>query len=212
MVLVTEWRISDATTGETTRVKLTRKGKRGRKPTVKGMHGRVATMVKHPAPRNSVRLMTGGGETSVLAARVTPVPFAQRVEEHQRLLRRRKSPQATEVHPPIGQAALWHTDVILCVPRTGRDVARQIARLCGDDSRVTIPIRSLADAVGHRDSAGRDSAYTRRGIKCLVDAEWLRAEVTGSGQDKVTTYYLLPGDESVEWFPVDDEEWKEARL
>jgi hypothetical protein len=206
------WTTVDETTGERTRMKVVARKRRGRKPKVRTIHQQMIKGIPRPGPQWSVRLMLAGQATAVHASKPAGETMPARIKRHARLLEKRGHPMAAEITPPTGQAARWYEHTILCVPRTGRDVARQVARLCGDDSQVTIPIRSLADAVGHRDSAGRDSAYTRRGIKCLVDAEWLRAEVTGSGQDKVTTFYLLPGDESVEWFPVDDTEWLEARL
>ncbi|MFF2163110.1 hypothetical protein ACFVWP_20675 [Streptomyces sp. NPDC058175] len=87
-------------------------------------------------------------------------------------------------------------------------MARQIARLCGDDSQVTIPWRSLADAVGIRDRAGNLRRYTERGVKSLKDAGWLEVETVGSKRGAKTTFRLLAGDLSSEclgW--IDDEEW-----
>lgn len=93
----------------------------------------------------------------------------------------------------MGQAGFWYEDVIREVPRSGRDVARQIARLCGDDSLVTVPYRSLADAVGVADKAGRQRAYTERGIQALIESGWLKVETVGEKRGAKTTFYLMPG-------------------
>lgn len=156
--------------------------------------------------------MLNGGERSVLAGGAERLPFSERVERHRDLLRKRKTPQAWEIHLPIGQAALWYADAIQCVPRSGQRVARQLARLCGSDSRVTVPMSSLADAVGHTDSAGRHVAYTQRGIDALTEAGWLRTETTGPRGNQETTYYLTPGDRRVEWFPESEDDWRAMRL
>lgn len=116
------------------------------------------------------------------------------VVRRQPLLGKRGFALGGEHMPPTGQAALWYEDVIQRVPRSGRDVAKQIARLCGDDSNVTIPYRSLADAVGVADKAGRLRAYTERGVEVLVEAGWLKVETTGSKRGAKTTFYLMPGD------------------
>ncbi|MFG3018511.1 hypothetical protein ACGFZQ_08145 [Streptomyces sp. NPDC048254] len=123
-------------------------------------------------------------------------------------LRKRGFALATETAPPTGQAALWYADAVLCVPRSGQAVARQIARLCGDESEVTVPWRSLADAVGVRDRAGNLRRYTERGVKALIDAGWLEVETVGSKRGAKTTFRLLAGDRSSEclgW--IDDREW-----
>jgi hypothetical protein len=101
---------------------------------------------------------------------------------------------AAELLHPIGQAALWYDDVIREVPPSGMRVARQIARLCADDSRVSISWRSLADAVGQLDTAGRHVAYTQSGVAVLVSCDWLRVETVGAKRGAVTTFYLLPGE------------------
>ncbi|MFJ8346042.1 hypothetical protein ACIQ9J_06670 [Streptomyces sp. NPDC094153] len=135
---------------------------------------------------------------------------AEEIEERRVKLRKRGFALAAETKPPTGQAALWYADVIQCVPRSGRDVARQIARLCGQDSEVTIPWRSLADAVGVRDRAGREVAYTQRGVKALTDAAWLEVETTGAKRGAKTTFRLLVGDRGMEWLGwIDDEDWYE---
>jgi hypothetical protein len=91
-------------------------------------------------------------------------------------------------------------------------VSRQLARLCGEDSQVSVSIRSVADAVGQKDKLNRLVAYTERGIKALVDSGWLRKTISGSGQKKISTFYLLPGDPRREWFPDDDDLWEELSL
>jgi hypothetical protein len=125
--------------------------------------------------------------------------YADAIDVRRVKLRKRGFALAAETVPPTGQAGRWYADVIQCVPRSGRAVARQIARLCGDDSEVTIPWRSLADAVGTRDRAGRTIAYAQRGVEILADAGWLEKETVGSKRGSKTTFRLLPGDRSVEW-------------
>ncbi|MEU9437939.1 hypothetical protein [Streptomyces sp. NPDC048252] len=123
-------------------------------------------------------------------------------------LRKRGFALAAETAPPTGQAALWYADAVQCVSRSGQTVARQIARLCGDESEVTVPWRSLADAVGVRDRAGNLRRYTERGVKALIDTGWLEVETVGSKRGAKTTFRLLPGDRSsacLGW--IDDEEW-----
>jgi hypothetical protein len=183
--------------------------RRGRKPAVKAIHKRVTDAVESRASRNSVRLMVDGVETAVLAGGVSRPVFEVRVQHRQELLAKRGHPYFAEMTFPRGQASFWYDDVIRCVPRSGRLVAKQIARLCGDDSVVAISIRSLADAVGQTDRGGRLVAFTERGIQALVESGWLRVETNGSGQNIITTYYLMPGDRDVAWFSQDDDEWAE---
>jgi hypothetical protein len=130
---------------------------------------------------------------------VDRIEFGASVARHRDGLARRGFALATEDIPPVGQAALWNADLQECVPRSARRVARQIARLCGDDSQVTIPWRSLADAVGVADRGGRLRAYAERGVEALVDAGWLKVETTGSKRGARTTFYLMPG-ERVDWW------------
>jgi hypothetical protein len=113
---------------------------------------------------------------------------------HQVFVRKRGHAMSDEHMPPTGQAAVWYGDVICYVPPSGQHVARQIARLCGADSLVTLPWRSLADAVGITDKAGRLMAYTQRGVQVLVDSGWLKVETTGSKRGARTTFYLMTGD------------------
>lgn len=113
-----------------------------------------------------------------------------RTGEHWLGVRRRGSPVQHEAAPANGQAALWLRDVELVAPASPRDVARQLARLCGDDSVVVIPDRKLADAVGVKDRAGRPVAYMQRGVQWLTESGWLAKEVTGLGAGARTTYYL----------------------
>lgn len=196
--------------GTTTGLAIKPRKRRGRKLTVKGLHPRVAKLVRSPAPRDSVRLMVNGKETPVLAGGVERPAFEERVQHRQGLLEKRGYPHFAELTFPQGQASLWYDDVIRCVPKSGRLVAKQVARLCGNDSRVTISIRSLADAVGVPDRDGRLVAFTERGIQALVESGWLRTATSGSGQNIITTFYLLPGDVDVEWFPEDDDDWLNA--
>ncbi len=130
------------------------------------------------------------------------------VKEHRRLLKKRGFPLAAEHMPPEGQAALWFQDVIQAVPRSGLHVARQLARLCGDDSQVTIPWRSLADAVGRRNRAGNLRSYTERGVRALVDAGWLTVETTGSKRGAKTKFSLQVG-EFADWTGLEEEDFIE---
>ncbi|MFB7180893.1 hypothetical protein ACFCYI_24730 [Streptomyces sp. NPDC056257] len=98
---------------------------------------------------------------------------------------------SAEMRPPKGQAYAWYRDAVQEVPLSGMLVARQLARLCGDDSEVSVPWRSLADAVGRKDEAGRTRAFTERGAQVLTEAGWLRVETTGEKRGAVTTFYLM---------------------
>lgn len=131
--------------------------------------------------------------------------FSRKVQERQTLLRRRTFPMAGENMPPTGQAADWYHDAIISVPRTGRHVAKQLARLCGDDSKVTLPWRSLADAVGKTNKAGKRRSYTERGAAVLVEAGWLKVETVGRGRSARTTFYLVPGERGG-WSSWEDED------
>lgn len=93
---------------------------------------------------------------------------------------------------PIGQAGEWYRDVLSdpAVSLSGLLVAKQIARLCRDDGLVVISWRSLADAVGRKDAAGRLRAYTEGGVDVLVSAGWLRVETIGQKRGARTTFYL----------------------
>lgn len=204
-------RVTDLGTGVQTELRLIQTRRRGRKPKVKTLHRRFVSSVIRPAPRGSVRYMIDGRETPVEAGGAPRPPFDERVQRRTVLLARRGMAQSAEDAPPHGQASLWLADVALCVPRTGQLVARQLARLCGDDSQVTISSRSLADAVGHRDRAGRQRAFTERGLRCLVDAGWITAETSGRGPESLSTYRLLPGDLGVDYYPDDDDAWAELR-
>jgi hypothetical protein len=136
-----------------------------------------------------------------------------KIEESRAKLRKRGYALAAEHYPPTGQASQWYADVIQVVPRSGQRVAKQLARLCGEDSRVTIPQRSLADAVGCRDKAGNLRAYAERGVEILKDSGWLEVQTVGRGRGAKTTYSLLPGPRSVEWLGwLDDDDWLDEGL
>lgn len=120
--------------------------------------------------------------------------YAVEIEEKRRKLRKRGFPLAAENIPPTGWAALWYEIAVHYVPRSGMAVAKQIARLAKDGSSVTIPQRSLADAVGIRNRAGNLRSYTERGVKTLVDAGWLKVETTGKGRAAKTTFHMTMGD------------------
>lgn len=133
--------------------------------------------------------------------------FRAMVERHRAPLTRRGQPYSHELMPPTGQAADWYALVLdYCPPRSGRFVARQIARLCGDDSRVTTTWRSLADAVGIGDKLGRARAYAERGAEALSHYGWL--EVENRPDIRGTTFLLQIGDESP-WLENIGTEWDE---
>ncbi|MBM9621528.1 hypothetical protein [Streptomyces zhihengii] len=119
--------------------------------------------------------------------------YSGEIKERVRLLSKRGQPLASENMPPAGQAYLWYQDVIQCVPLSGMLVAKQLARLAGEDSLVTIPWRSLADAVGRKNRVGNLRSYTERGVKTLVDSGWLTVTTVGSKRGARTTFYLQPG-------------------
>lgn len=104
-----------------------------------------------------------------------------------------REPQPAEHEKPVGRTVLWYQDARQAVPPSGQHVARQLARLCGEGSQVTIPWRSLADAVGIVDRAGRTRAPTEAGIRALERAGWLRVETVGRGRGARTTFYLIVG-------------------
>ncbi len=70
---------------------------------------------------------------------------------------------------------------------TAHEVAHQVARLCGDDSQVVMPWRSLQSAVGRRDG------FAQRGVRALVEAGWLEVETTGQKRGARTTWRLTVG-------------------
>jgi len=133
--------------------------------------------------------------------------FRARVERHRAPLARRGQPTSHELVPPTGQAAEWYALVLdYCPPRSGRIVGRQIARLCGVDSRVTTTWRSLADAVGIGDKLGRVRAYTERGAEVLSEYGWL--DIENEPGSWGTTFLLQIGDESP-WLENIGTEWDE---
>lgn len=207
----TELRVRDAE-GQLKVISVVPRSKRGRRRTLASLHKKLSDAVAAPDSRNSLRFMIDGQETSVRAARGSRPSFNDLVQHHRELLRKRGFPLSVENHLPEGQAARWYSDVSGCVPPSASHVAKQLARLCREDSQVSVSIRSLADAVGRRDRLNRLSAYTERGLKALVDSGWLRTRVTGSGQNKISTFYLLSGDRRTEWFPEDDDLWDELAL
>lgn len=127
------------------------------------------------------------------------------------LIRGWGKPQSAEDQAPQGWAADWFTKVLdglysnadwlntrdgqpKHVPPSGVAVARQLARLAGDEREVTIPERSLADAVGRRDKHGRHIAYTQRGVKALTQHGFVEKHVSGRGRGAETTYRLIRPD------------------
>lgn len=99
--------------------------------------------------------------------------------------------RSAEMAQPVGQAASWYEDVHLNTFGNASHVAYQIARLCGHDSEVTLPLRSLADAVGRRDEDGRLRSFTDTGIRVLVERGWLE---TAPQRERGTTFRLKVGD------------------
>lgn len=121
--------------------------------------------------------------------------WEEKVAYHKTALRSRGGARAHEDLSPHGQAAEWYWDVIHSGPsRNAAHVARQIARLCGDDSKVTTTWRSLVAAVGERDAIGRTNAPVESGVEVLVRHGWLTREVNGKGCAASTTFYLMPGE------------------
>ncbi|WP_329306953.1 hypothetical protein OG322_24955 [Streptomyces sp. NBC_01260] len=131
--------------------------------------------------------------------------YSAEIEEHRRKLKKRKFAMAAEHTPPIGQAADWYWEARLHVPRSARDVARQLARLAGEGCEVTIPERSLADAVGTIDKAGRHIAYVQGGVKVLERSGWITKTVVGQKRGAKTTYTLEVGVRSG-WFYQEEDE------
>lgn len=120
------------------------------------------------------------------------------VERHAALLDKRGSPMSWEGMPPVGQAGEWFWEVMWFVSApSAQNTARQIARLCGQDSEVSVPWRSLADAVGIPDKAGRTMAYVQSGVETLERYGWLEVETTGKGRGSRTTFKILPGERIV---------------
>lgn len=160
------------------------------------------------------------GQVSIIASLPGGTPLKEKgtgflsrheesIDQHRRLLRRRGKNRlptepmarfalAAEHTPPTGQAYGWYQEVIHYVPLSGMHVAKQIARLCGDDSQATIPWRSLSYAVGRVDRLGRGRAYTERGVQALVESGWLKVETVGQKRGAKTTFYLEVGDHSWE--------------
>ncbi|WP_143675047.1 hypothetical protein [Streptomyces sp. ScaeMP-e48] len=135
--------------------------------------------------------------------------FSSGIERHRKMLNRRgrhrvsTEPLARFALPaehlsPTGQAYGWYQEVIHYVPLSGMHVAKQLARLAGEDCEVTIPWRSLTDAVGKADRLGRARAYTERGVEALIDGGWLTVETVGSKRGAKTTFSFQVGDHSEE--------------
>lgn len=120
--------------------------------------------------------------------------FSVKIAKKYMRLQKRGFPLAEEHWPLMGQAALWYDEMKACMPPSAILVGRQLARLCRDDSQVTIPFRSLADAVGHKDSAGRHIAYTQQGVEALEKHRWVFVDTVGRGRGAKTSYYLTVGD------------------
>ncbi|MDP5311991.1 hypothetical protein [Streptomyces poriferorum] len=135
--------------------------------------------------------------------------YSAEIEEHRRKLKKRGFALAAEHTPPIGQAADWYWEARLHVPRSARDVARQLARLAGEGCEVTIPDASLADAVMVRDKAGRHVAYMEGGVKILEKSGWITKTVVGQKRGAKTTYTLEVGNRSG-WFYREEDELEEA--
>lgn len=120
--------------------------------------------------------------------------FRARVARHAAQLARRGRPLSAETVPPVGQAANWYWAAVAAgLPPSARAVARQLARLCGHEASVIVPWRSLADAVGIADRAGRPVAYTERGVRFLTETGWLEVEVSGRGRASRTRFAIAPG-------------------
>lgn len=160
-----------------------------------------------------------GDDDAALIGALLAIPTAgglgedwqRRVERHRGMIRQRSRDRrflgvalAGEEIPPTGQAGLWYDDVAYQSPRSARSTARQIARLCGEDSTVTTTWRSLADSVGERDRMGREVAYVQSGAEWLRHGGWLEWEAIGSRRSASTTFQLLPGNFNWRGSRVDD--------
>lgn len=126
-----------------------------------------------------------------------------------------RTPVSAEDREPTGQAALWFRDVEHYVSPTAQGtahaVARQLARLCGDDSQVTgVTWRSLAAAVCRSDSAGRQVAFTERGVQALEEAGWLEHETIGQKRGARTTWRLTVGPAVLELCPEEEGRFEAA--
>lgn len=90
------------------------------------------------------------------------------------------------------QAQQWLADVLGNTPQTpmgaGDEVAKVLASLCGEDSKVTITRRKLTEAVGG------PRWFTDDGVRLLETHGWLTVETTGKGRGASTTFYLTPGE------------------
>lgn len=194
---VTEWRVCDMGTGELTDVRLSngqsKSAWHGYEPprTAWDAHRIMAhgTVIDRGGDR-----MRYGGATDDMRKRL--------------LLRGWGRPRSAEDRAPRGWAADWFTMVLdglysnsewldptngqsRRVPPSGVTVAQQLARLAGDGREVTISERSLSDAVGRRDHAGRERAYTQSGIGALLYYGFIEKQVTGRGRAAKTTYQLV---------------------
>lgn len=120
--------------------------------------------------------------------------FHTRFERHYQSLAKRGHPVSAELALPVGQAANWYWELVSAgAPPSASHVARQLARLCGEDFSVILPWRSLVDAVGRCDEAGRQTAYVQRGVQALVDAGWLEVVTTGQGRAAETRWTITAG-------------------
>jgi len=120
-------------------------------------------------------------------------------------------PVSAEDAAPIGQAAAWLTDVY-SDPSIGMihlPIARQIARLCGNDSVMASTYEKLAEAVGAKvkrrgrgyfdrmgDPVPHSMSQTRDAVRRLCSRGWLH--VTPGGARKPTVFRLVPGTPSRE--------------
>jgi hypothetical protein len=79
-------------------------------------------------------------------------------------------PRSAEDDMPIGQALMWLGEVYgdWSIGKAHLPVARQIARLCGDDSQVRTGYRQLSDAVGWMKMGD-----VRRAVERLCRRGWL---------------------------------------
>lgn len=179
---LTEWEVLDLTTGEVEDVRLnpTRD-----KPSGLAWHG-------CEPPRSVMdahRIATIG---TVMDRAGSRMRYGGASELMRRQLRRGGGePLSAEDFPPQGWAADWWARVVdERVPLSGIEVGRQLARLARGDRHVTVPDRSLADAVGRVDRAGRLHAYTERGVEALCAYGFIEKIVTGQKRGARTTYHL----------------------
>ena len=194
------WRVVYLETGEFTDVGLVRSNAQSEHKAWYGFEPPTTV-------RDAHRIMTYG---TVIDRGSDRTRYGGATEEMQKrlLLRGWGTPRSAEDQAPRGWAADWFTAVLAAlssnadwldgsiaqsksVPPSGVAVARQLARLADGGPNVTIPDRSLRDAVGRADRSGRTTAYMESGVSALIHYGLIEKQVTGRGRGAKTTYTLI---------------------